>query len=321
MKKFLSIFIFYFLFLNNALSEIIILECPNRKGEPVVMSIDTLLKKVDKYDYRVNPEGKIEFEFTIPSIKNKEGIDTFLVFFNKIDLENKTKILKVVDNVTKKNLRYQIDQQKLGLIWFDDITDNIVQRDLTPVQCYNQDDGDKKNNLNNEDNINNYSLEFYKIGDSLLDVADESLILETKKISEFKNNKYYDVTFEVDSDFFKYVQFYLKSGDKNYTIMALAFIKEMNFEECLRYKDKLKNEWDVKFSKQYFIEGIKPIEWDRSGKSITNTIQYTFYDNAVARISCRDWSEKLKKEYNYNDDLRISYESAEITNWMKNGYK
>ena len=169
--------------------------------------------------------------------------------------------------------------------------------------------------------IKDFSLEFYKIGDSLLDVANESLILEAKKFSEFKNRQYYEVTFEIDSDLYDHVQFYLRSGDKNYTILAVAFIKEMSLNQCLVRKAKLNIEWNKKFSKQYFITDKKPIEWDKTGKSITDTDQYTFYDSSIARISCRDWSEKMKKDYDYGDDLRVSYESADITSWMKNGYR
>jgi hypothetical protein len=29
----------------------------------------------------------------------------------------------------------------------------------------------------------------------------------------------------------------------------------------------------------------------------------------------------MKNDYDYGDDLSVSYESAEITGWMKKGYK
>jgi hypothetical protein len=146
------------------------------------------------------------------------------------------------------------------------------------------------------------------------------LILEAKKISNFQNRKYFDVTFEIDSALYDHATFYIRSGDLNYEILAIALGKEMNLGQCLENKKEITIKWKEKFSEQYFITGKKPIEIDQTGKSITYTEQFTFYDNAVARVSCRDWSKKIKKDWGYGNDLRVSYESGEITKWMVNGY-
>ena len=205
--------------------------------------------------------------------------------------------------------------------YFDDIKQGIVQQELTPVKCESiNSQNDTKKTTNNK-RIEDYDLEFYKIGDSLLEVADESLILESKKVSNLQNRKYFDVTFKIDSALYEYATFYIKSGDLNYEILAIAFGKETNLGLCLEEKKKITKQWKEKFSDQYFITGKKPLEIDLTGKSITYTDQFTFYDNAVARVSCRTWSKKMKKDYDYGDDLRVSYESAEITDWMKKGYK
>jgi hypothetical protein len=272
---------------------------------------------VGKYEYKLNPNNEIEFNFVVPSQKDT---NIFAVFFVKINLEKNTYIFKVLDEVKKNQSREMMRKIDSDQFYFDDIKQGIVQQELTPVKCESiNSQNDAKKTTNNK-RIEDYDLEFYKIGDSLLEVADESLILESKKVSNLQNRKYFDVTFKIDSALYEYATFYIKSGDLNYEILAIAFGKETNLGLCLEEKKKITKQWKEKFSDQYFITGKKPLEIDLTGKSITYTDQFTFYDNAVARVSCRTWSKKMKKDYDYGNDLRVSYESGEITKWMVNGY-
>jgi hypothetical protein len=317
MKKIFIIIIFNILFLNNSFSKIIDLTCPTQKGGPWTFNIDTDKKMVGKYEYKLNPNNEIEFNFAVPSQKDA---NKFAVFFVKINLEKDTYIFKVLDEVKKNQLRVIMRKIDNDQFYFDDIKQGIVQQELRPVKCQNLKGKSEVQKTTDNKRIEDYELEFYKIGDSLLDIADVSLILEAKKISNFQNRKYFDVTFEIDSALYDHATFYIRSGDLNYEILAIALGKEMNLGQCLENKKEITIKWKEKFSEQYFITGKKPIEIDQTGKSITYTEQFTFYDNAVARVSCRDWSKKIKKDWGYGNDLRVSYESGEITKWMVNGY-
>ena len=317
MKKIFIIIIFNILFLNNSFSKIIDLTCPTQKGGPWTFNIDTEKKMVGKYEYKLNPNNEIEFNFAVPSQKDA---NKFAVFFVKINLEKNTYIFKVLDEVKKNQLRVIIRKIDNNQFYFDNIKQGIAQQELRPVKCQILKGKSEVQKTTDNKRIEDYELEFYKIGDSLLDIADESLILEAKKISNFQNRKYFDVTFEIDSALYDHATFYIRSGDLNYRILAIAFGKEMNLGQCLENKKEITIKWKEKFSEQYFITGKKPIEIDQSGKSITYTEQFTFYDSAVARVSCRDWSKKIKKDLGYGNDLRVSYESGEITKWMVNGY-
>ena len=317
MKKIFIIIIFNILFLNNSFSKIIDLTCPTQKGGPWTFNIDTDKKMVGKYEYKLNPNNEVEFNFAVPSQKDA---NKFAVFFVKINLEKDTYIFKVLDEVKKNQLRVIMRKIDNDQFYFDDIKQGIVQQELRPVKCQNLKGKSEVQKTTDNKRIEDYELEFYKIGDSLLDIADESLILEAKKISNFQNRKYFDVTFEIDSALYDHATFYIRSGDLNYEILAIALGKEMNLGQCLENKKEITIKWKEKFSEQYFMTGKKPIEIDQTGKSITYTEQFTFYDNAVARVSCRDWSKKIKKDWGYGNDLRVSYESGEITKWMVNGY-
>ena len=70
MKKIFIIIIFNILFLNNSFSKIIDLTCPTQKGGPWTFNIDTEKKMVGKYEYKLNPNNEIEFNFAVPSQKD-----------------------------------------------------------------------------------------------------------------------------------------------------------------------------------------------------------------------------------------------------------
>ena len=184
MKKIFIIIIFNILFLNNSFSKIIDLTCPTQKGGPWTFNIDTDKKMVGKYEYKLNPNNEIEFNFAVPSQKDA---NKFAVFFVKINLEKDTYIFKVLDEVKKNQLRVIMRKIDNDQFYFDDIKQGIVQQELSPVKCQNLKGKSEVQKTTDNKRIEDYELEFYKIGDSLLDIADESLILEAKKISNFQN--------------------------------------------------------------------------------------------------------------------------------------
>tara|TARA_B100000575_G_C23037156_1_gene596962 strand:- start:125 stop:724 length:600 start_codon:yes stop_codon:yes gene_type:complete len=173
-------------------------------------------------------------------------------------------------------------------------------------------------NTANSDNhkIEDYSLsDLAKVGDSLLNLVDEQMILEQKKISFLKGLEYYDVLFELDTN--QYAQFYLKEGDKSYKIKALGIFVNMKIDECIDLKTEIRKEWDVQFANQEFKSGSSPIVFDKSGKSMEHIDQYIFKDGAIAKIGCREFSSEMKQLDNDQDDFSIFYESANFTKWHK----
>ena len=173
-------------------------------------------------------------------------------------------------------------------------------------------------NTANSDNhkIENYILsDLARVGDSLLNLVNEQMILEQKKISFLKNLEYYDVVFEFDTNL--YGQFYLKEGDNSYKIQALGIITYINIDECLTLKEEIRREWDVQFANQKFKSGSSPIVFDKSGKSMEHIDQYIFKDGAIAKIGCREFSNEMKQINNDQDDFSIFYESANFSQWMK----
>ena len=93
--------------------------------------------------------------------------------------------------------------------------------------------------------IENYTLsDLGEVGDSLLDIVNEEMIIEQKKFSYLKDLDYYDVLFEFGTN--EFAQFYLKSGDTDYLIQALGIVMYIEKNECLALKKEIRKEWDIK---------------------------------------------------------------------------
>ena len=164
--------------------------------------------------------------------------------------------------------------------------------------------------------IENYTLsDLGEVGDSLLDIVNEEMIIEQKKFSYLKDLDYYDVLFEFGTN--EFAQFYLKSGDTDYLIQALGIVMYIEKNECLALKKEIRKEWDIKFASQKFETSSNPIVYDKSGQSIEHIDQYTFKDGAVAKIACRNFSEQMKAQSQDQDDFSVFYESANFAKWMK----
>ena len=80
---------------------------------------------------------------------------------------------------------------------------------------------------------------------------------------------------------------------------------------------EIRKEWDIQFASQKFEAGSNPIVNDKSGQSIEHIDQYTFKDGAVAKITCRNFSEQMKAQSQDQDDFSVFYESANFAKWMK----
>ena len=147
MKKIFIILFVNIFFLNSSFSKTIDLKCPTQKGSPWTFNINTDTKMVGKYEYKLNPNNEIEFNFAVPSQKDT---NKFAVFFVKINLEKNTYIFKVLDEVKKNQLRVMMRKIDSDQFYFDDIKQGIVQQELTPVKCESiNSQNDKKKTTNN----------------------------------------------------------------------------------------------------------------------------------------------------------------------------
>ena len=64
-------------------------------------------------------------------------------------------------------------------------------------------------------------------------------------------------------------------------------------------------------------DGIQKHPADATGKSITNTVYFEFKSGAGAKVGCAKFSKEIKEKHNTYDQLRVSVNTKEYANWLR----
>ena len=173
------------------------------------------------------------------------------------------------------------------------------------------------------DDIRDFQIEGMSIGDSLLDYFSEEKIIKSKRRT-FEHKSFYIASI-ADSKFITYesIDFYLKTNDKKYKIYAinaLIFYRD-RIKECTKKKAEILIELEKSLDKKFIDTGTFPHTLDESGLSKQIQSVYEFSSGANVRVECYDWTNKMKKKFNVEDNLSIGILSREIQYWIDNGYQ
>ena len=180
------------------------------------------------------------------------------------------------------------------------------------------------------DDIQDLEIEGMSIGDSLLNYMSEADI--KKEIEITKNHysylkdpvKFREVyLFSNNNNFntYKTVSVMFKKNDNKYKIVFIRGMKNYveNIQGCISKRSEISEEIETiipKFSKDV-REGKSKL--DKSGKSITNNIYYTFSSGNAIILVCNDWEEKLRKKNNWTEGLSVVLRTNEVGSWLSGG--
>ena len=170
----------------------------------------------------------------------------------------------------------------------------------------------------NANDIKDFQLYKMSIGDSALDHFSEEKIKKNTHKNWYKNKEMLPVEFPSDNDDFNSVGFVYKNGDSNYQILSFDVSKDYSdMKECNK---RLKEE--AKLIAETFPSLIKDSfktkhAADKSRKSKTWNTVFDFKSGASIKLSCVDWSKKMK----YQDHFRIAINSPEFMKWIKIAHK
>jgi hypothetical protein len=169
------------------------------------------------------------------------------------------------------------------------------------------------------DDIRDFEIEGMSIGDSALDYFSEEKILKSKRNYGYKSNEFYAVGFYENLKKYDSLDMHFKTGDKKYLIYSIsgASFFEKNISDCYKKKNDLKSELASMFS-DVEIKEFKKKEMKVDKFSTIESTYFLFSDGAYVKIQCYDWSEKLTKEKNWIDNLRIAIAFKEFRNWKRN---
>ena len=169
------------------------------------------------------------------------------------------------------------------------------------------------------DDIRDFQIEGMSIGDSLLDYFDKEEIIVNKSNYPYKDKTFYSVSI-TSKKFRTYesLQIHLKTNDKKYIIYSLGGINffENNINDCYKVKKNISSELSSKFE-NVIKEDHKKQKSSFDDSSTIESTYFFFKTNDYIKIQCYDWSEKLTKEKNWIDNLRIVIAFEEYYNWTR----
>lgn len=159
--------------------------------------------------------------------------------------------------------------------------------------------------------ISNFQLEGFSIGDSLLNFYSKKEILDNIEKDtyglnegEYRTKNIYLLTFYNNFERYEEIQIYIKRNDEKYIIQAIdGLIGIKNIKLCDNEIEKISNQ----LAKIFEEKGSKigPLNHHNATNSIWWGIEFSSNINGRADITCSDWSDEWTKEHGWEDSLRV----------------
>jgi predicted MPP superfamily phosphohydrolase len=178
--------------------------------------------------------------------------------------------------------------------------------------------------LTKADVISDFQIERMSIGDSLSDyfTKKEIRVKRKERIKYPNSNKFTAITFDEHSKLKVYdsVQINVKTKDKKYIIYSISGINyfDNNISKCKEQMKLISNELIKIFPNASNINQTKKHEYDKSGESLIHQSIFDMDSGAEARVECYDWSKKMFKKHNLEDQLIVSILSDDFSYFMAN---
>ena len=172
----------------------------------------------------------------------------------------------------------------------------------------------------------NFDIEGFKLGDSLINTYTEELLQKNKQ-DYWKSKKVTPIEFwppHEPTSTYNGLQFMFKTKDKERKIIGITAMRDYkeNIEDCFAEKDRLVIEMTNNLSdvKKISKSKTRKHSYDKTGNSSVTSVYFKFKSGAKIGVACYNWSEKLTKEKEWNDHLRISLQSKSYVSFLKNAY-
>ena len=165
------------------------------------------------------------------------------------------------------------------------------------------------------DDIRDFEIEGFSIGDSLLNHFNKKKIEEEKFFEAEQGNNKEVARFYIreKTGNYDWIAMSFKTSDPKYIIIELSGFIFMSFDKCLKKRDEINLEVENLFkNSEKQITGT--IEHFLDKESFVNHVAYwtSKTSNDYVSLTCYDWSNKS----GYDDQLRVEAYSDEYHQWL-----
>tara|TARA_Y100000768_G_scaffold373456_1_gene342114 strand:- start:310 stop:879 length:570 start_codon:yes stop_codon:yes gene_type:complete len=168
------------------------------------------------------------------------------------------------------------------------------------------------------DNVQDFEIDGMSIGDSLIEYKS---LNEIEKAVENKM-MYPDSNFAVivfnpnTKQPYDYIEIVYDITNKEYIIDALTGLVNYpnSYDKCKINKINISNEFKLIFNDAKIYENESPHYYFPD--SIVDQIDFYPKSGGFVRVSCTDWSEKLFKENEWVDNLKVSIGSKKFSEFL-----
>ena len=169
------------------------------------------------------------------------------------------------------------------------------------------------------DDISDFQIEGISIGDSALEHFSEDKIKNNTMIDYYKDMKDFPfIAIEINEptslSTYTGIQFHVKKNDKKYKIYNINGFDfyDNDIQDCYKKQKEIDKKFSALFKDAKRRETKFKLSADKSGKSITKQIYYTFKSGDGAVIACYDWSDEITKTRNWTDNMEIALDKKEF---------
>jgi hypothetical protein len=168
------------------------------------------------------------------------------------------------------------------------------------------------------DDIRDFEIEGFSVGDSLLDYYSEAEINSKYKNYHYSSKKYYQIGIEKNINQYELVTIHLKNKDKRYIIHNIGGVIEF------KNRDKKKCENQMEIIKDSIVKNLKlradfdegNLSWDRTGKSKFKRYSFLMPSTNKYNLSviCQFWDVNTP----FSHLLKTSINSEEFSFFLIN---
>ena len=172
------------------------------------------------------------------------------------------------------------------------------------------------------DDISDFEIDGYSVGDSALNFITKEFIKSEINIHSFyKDNKYFEVTFDSKDGVYENTSLTFKNDDDEYIIYQLAgSISHKNINQCLSQKKNIVNELSKMFLNANKVDaGKRNYAADSSGKSKTYIEYFWLSEGGFVEVGCYDITKELAEKNNWlKTSLNVGIVTKEFSDFLMN---